>query len=410
MEVNGSHAVRGADSSDSSSVINLSPQQAALQILQEQPWERKEKAMSLLLKIVKNIHENPKNTQYRVLNEFNQTLSTKLFSVPGCLEYLQAIGFQHFGSSLAMLDSNLWRVTEKGLVDNKAAMLSIQSATLQLQDYVEKETTQQKRKEMKERIAKERASEETARPLRCRARTALREEEQARRDDISHSAATAQLTVHLQNMSNTIDVTVPIDESVGYLRSCAAESVQQYAHQIKLVSLSTGGVLRWDHEKLRDCGIQNGSTVMFSVEAADEMEAGGLQLVKRFGKIAEPALHNYEKNTWEFTRACLEAAAQYGLSQNKLMSFKRSLHSGELSPQQIRDLITQEIQEITGDPTPLEGVRSTYLFHDRAATRLTKTAKDLEYSMQLSRDNANGIIHASTAGAAGNQPKLPYYM
>jgi hypothetical protein len=366
---------------------------AALEVLRQEPWERKEPAMSLLVRLIGQIVEEPEKDEYRTLNEFNKILSAKLFSVPGCLEFLHAVGFHRSGS----------RLTLSREVDVR---LSTAPHLRQLKEFMEKEKLRQWRRERDERIAKERAADEKPTALRCRARSALQTDEtpsaiqrtepvKAQQHNGSCACAPADINVVLQGLSQTFTVTVSSDEHVGGLRSLAARLLNKCPHQIKLLSVSSGLSLSLDHEKLSDVGITDNSVVMLGVGGVDEIEEYRERLRTRAPK---------DMDTWAFTRELFEAAIKSGLPADKARGLKSSLHAGALSQKDIRDLIIQEMVDIAGSAAPLMKVTQKFFgYHENAIARVMEAEKAHKYGRQTAKDNAKGIIAEQNAGFTGHQ-------
>lgn len=83
--------------------------------LQESEWVRKEPAIQLLLKLLQNIINDPCNLKLRRIKRSNATLQAKLFSVPGCDEFLQVVGFENDGVECLVLQDGAdvaWAVEE----------------------------------------------------------------------------------------------------------------------------------------------------------------------------------------------------------------------------------------------------------------------------------------------------------
>lgn len=78
---------------------------APLKALHDVPWEKKEPAIALLLKLLQNVVKSPDNPKFRKLKRTNATLQAKVFSVPGCAEVLFAAGFEAQGDELVLPDS-----------------------------------------------------------------------------------------------------------------------------------------------------------------------------------------------------------------------------------------------------------------------------------------------------------------
>lgn len=90
------------------SISNISHQSgmhdlvAPLEELHAVPWETKEPAIALLLKLLQNILKDVANPKFRRLKLTNATLSAKVFSVPGCKELLLGAGFEQEGEELVL--------------------------------------------------------------------------------------------------------------------------------------------------------------------------------------------------------------------------------------------------------------------------------------------------------------------
>jgi len=97
----------------------------ALEALHEMPWEKKEPAITLMLKLLQNVVSNPDNPKYRRLKRTNATLQAKIFSVPGCAELLMAAGFEPEGEEELVLPTGedvQWVVDELTLFGNQELM------------------------------------------------------------------------------------------------------------------------------------------------------------------------------------------------------------------------------------------------------------------------------------------------
>lgn len=94
---------------------------APLASLEEAPWDQKEGAIVLLLKLLRNIDTNPSEAKYRRLKKTNKTLTQKVFSVPGCMELLIAAGFDDEGEELVLPEGTDigWVVDEVQSFGNK---------------------------------------------------------------------------------------------------------------------------------------------------------------------------------------------------------------------------------------------------------------------------------------------------
>jgi len=126
-----------------------------LQALQEMPWEKKEPAISLMLKLLQNVAKNPGVEKYRHLKRTNPTLQQKIFSVPGCAELLMAAGFEP--------------ESDEELVLPESA--DIQWVIDQLTEFGNEELMAQRRAERDARIAAAKAEETKAKELKGMARS-----------------------------------------------------------------------------------------------------------------------------------------------------------------------------------------------------------------------------------------------
>lgn len=85
--------------SEASGKGDLTP---ALEELANVPWEKKEPAIGLMLKLLRNIVNDPTNPKFRRLKRSNAKLQEVVFSVPGCAELLMASGFEPEGEELVL--------------------------------------------------------------------------------------------------------------------------------------------------------------------------------------------------------------------------------------------------------------------------------------------------------------------
>lgn len=74
----------------------------ALDQLAAVPWEQKEPAFTLIVKLLNNVVQDPSNPKFRRMKKTNKTLAAKVFSVPGCTALLLAAGFTEDGEELVL--------------------------------------------------------------------------------------------------------------------------------------------------------------------------------------------------------------------------------------------------------------------------------------------------------------------
>eukprot|EP00930_Biecheleria_cincta_P101250 TRINITY_DN92880_c0_g1_i1.p1 TRINITY_DN92880_c0_g1~~TRINITY_DN92880_c0_g1_i1.p1 ORF type:complete len:307 (-),score=89.66 TRINITY_DN92880_c0_g1_i1:159-1079(-) len=127
----------------------------ALQALQEMPWEKKEPAISLMLKLLQNVAKNPGVEKYRHLKRTNATLQQKIFSVSGCAELLMAAGFEPQGDEELVLPEGA----------------DIQWVIDQLTEFGNEELMAQRRAERDARIAAVKAEEAKGKELKGMAKS-----------------------------------------------------------------------------------------------------------------------------------------------------------------------------------------------------------------------------------------------
>jgi hypothetical protein len=372
----------------------------ALQALRDVPWERKNKAMLVLLELIVNLERHPDNCKFRCLKEVNKKLSADLFGVPGCLDVLHAVGFQSYRSQLILFDSGDELVlTKHGL--GSAALSIIEQTRQKLEEFVKEETMSQQRKERDERIAK--AKEEEANFAR-----GFRGAKRKVSDPVPRAppVKTSGATVMLQSVGSCTPVIVPLEATVGLLRARVAEFKRCEPHQVRLAHASSGELLRYDHEKLEGCGISDNSEVVYSVGAMDEIQVTNEHAVQRLGPGV--AKQFVDLDTWTYTRRYLETAIARGLPADRARTLKRDLHFGALTCKEIRQMISQEMQVITGEATPLADVDDKYArAQQKVSSVLTKLEKDRAYSEEIARDNAKGLRSACASAYSGSTSRLP---
>jgi hypothetical protein len=390
-------AVVANEQSDAAAVASAMRAAAvALEALKEEPWERKEAATHLLLRIVRNIADYPQVDKYRILNEFNPKLSNQLFSVAGCLQFLYAIGFEHTrGAKVALVYARFkGQLSECGLVGNATALSILRQAREKLEQFAKNEAYQQQRKERDERIAVERAAD--SKPSLKHKGSILISTSPC---NVSNSTAVITngepipsqksfITVWLQSLLMSIAVEVPVRENVSFLRRHAAGLKNCQPEQVRLVLVSSGSLLHhaWDHLMLTDCGITDESVVLFNISEADEIQETGTQLQSL------TSLRHSSVDSWILTRSCLEVATRKGLPAETAKAFKRSLHSGQMTLKEIRVALTQELQTLTGEESPLEDVEQYFMpARVRVSSLVSQIQRDREYSQTISQHNAIGL-------------------
>lgn len=357
----------------------LAEAKAALRTLRNEPWERKIKASQLLLRLMNNLAQSPRDIKFRTINEFNRRLSADVFAVAGCLEFLHAVGFQSCSSRLRLFDSDGASLTEDGL---GPVTLSIIDRTRQeLQDFVY-------RAERDERIAAEKASESNS-------TLKLRPFKQKMSDPASQTSQSkaSVFTVLVQSVGDLTSVQVTVEATVGCLRSRIATLKRCEAQQIKLVLPSSGKVLRPDHdyEKLLEIGLSDNSYVACRVGQVDEVQTANAFVGQRIGPQAAAGL-----DTWLYTKECLEYAGRNGLPTERAKMLKRDLHSGALTCKEIRQMLAEEIQEITGEAAPFAEIDARYTPDQKNISAWwALTEKDRAYAKEIARDNAQGLVNAA---------------
>lgn len=122
---------------------------AALGQLQAAPWDQKEQAFALLMKLLQNVVQDPSNPKFRRMKKTNKTLAAKVFGVQGCTALLLAAGFVEEGEELVLPEG----VEVDWLVDR-------------LTSFGKEEGERKAREERDARIAAHRAEEEKDKQFR----------------------------------------------------------------------------------------------------------------------------------------------------------------------------------------------------------------------------------------------------
>jgi hypothetical protein len=384
--------------SPKSAKSNVVPEEAiaALKRLRQEPWERKEEAMRLLLKVLVNIEQEPENVKYRSLNEFNPTLSNKLFSVDGCCEFLEAMGFKHARDhKFALAGSDL---------------STVQEFRKELEQFVQDETFRQRRKERDGKIAAEKAKDAKPTVKGWRAARVNTTNQTASAEPPSEVATAAPtedignpdkmvMTVWLQSVALRTPLNVSVEATVGTLREGAANLKHCKPHQVRLVLASSNKLLRWNYQLLANCNVVDNSEVLFSVMESDEVEEASSAL-KHLTNLKEgPGGAPF--NSWTFTRKCFDVAVSKGLPKERAVALKRELHSGQITLKELRMLLKQEIGELAEaqedeeeeEPSdPFEAIEQEFTDGVSRVTSLVDTVgKNREYSQLIARHNAYGL-------------------
>jgi len=314
----------------------------SLQVLQNQPWEVKEPAMKLLCKLIGNAASDPNNEKFKKLRADNPKLTNSLWNVPGCTEFMLAVGFQW----MQMEDPE-----EKLCVLQQTDCLA--DALEEIQDFVEVETSRQFRYERDVRIAQAKADEADINKFRrCRLSPALqRYAEEHNNMEVPNNATPvpiddpAELTVVLQTLTQATPIVVSKRATVGQLRDETARQRKCYAEQVTLILVVEGqqGMKLWEnHRELGDCGFANGCSVMVTIREADEIQRHAAQLKRLRGSdLTSPLLDTMASDvSWRLTKEVLHAALRRNvISKEQLRQFKRSMHSGEVRQKDVRDQV-----------------------------------------------------------------------
>jgi len=223
------------------------------------------------------------------------------------------------------------------------------------------------------------------------------------------------LALSLQTLPQVATHRLPPDASVGDLRARAAawRGCRDGAQEVCLTLLTADGKgekLCDDHRELRACGAQSGSTVLVAVREADELLSGvrsvrdGLQLSRQAAQHMEKAATDA---SWRFTRDLLDEAVKKGwVPQARARELKRSLHAGDLTLKEVRDIVAAESPAPEGDPEcPLKQVRDRYVGEisecqpkfERMGAALADLERNRRYSEMIARDNQEGLRQAIAA-------------
>jgi len=358
----------------------------ALQTLKGVEWARKEKAMTSLLRLLRNIFENPDNAKFRTLKLENPKLSTDVFSVPGCLELLFAVGFQ-----------------EDARVLKLEARCSVACAFHELQTFADKEVMSQQRYERDMRIAKARADGQVSKHSRSIWKKTLKPEE-ASAHEVENSVP-QEIHVNLQSLAGTTNVSVAEDATVGDLRSLVASQRQCTYDQVMLSLLSPDGQgvkLCRDDSSLRACGVTDGCAIAAALRKADEFleETSFIKgRCPRAAKYSDGAVLDgmAKDESWKFTQEILHRAEKAGVvSTKQLQSLKRQLHIGDLSAKEVRDLVMMEAPQADAE---FHDIKERFAAFARKAQTMEKRMKiaeeQIQYSEMIARDNRNGLIDAT---------------
>ena len=74
------------------------------------PFEKREKTTSLIRKIITNIVSNPNNVKYKQINKSSKVLQDTILSNNRCIDFMNNIGFEDNGDKSKLLfnqDMNL---------------------------------------------------------------------------------------------------------------------------------------------------------------------------------------------------------------------------------------------------------------------------------------------------------------
>jgi len=142
-----------------------SAQQDALKRMStEAPWDKQETCYVTLLKVLANIVDKPGEAKFRHLNTENAALQNKIFSVPGAMDYLLAIGFKQVGSALDMDEGNA---------------ASVAQARTQLEKFANEANMNELRRKRDLKIVEEKAKAEEKHVFSCHKEIGGTEEEKA---------------------------------------------------------------------------------------------------------------------------------------------------------------------------------------------------------------------------------------
>jgi hypothetical protein len=365
----------------------------ALNRLRQESWERKEEAMRLLLKVLRNIEQEPENDKYRCLNEFNSILSNKLFSVGGCCEFLKAVGFK--------------QARDHKFVLAGSDLSTVQEFRRELEQFVQDETYFQRRKERDEKIAAEKAKDAKPMVQGWRVRVTTRNQTVSAEPPSEMAMAVPEktidipnrmVTVWLQSVAQRTPLILSVEATVGTLRQGAANLKHCKPQQVRLVLASSNGVLRSNYQLLADCSVVDNSEVLISVMESDEVEEArsALKHLTDLETRGHPLF-----DSWTLTRKYFDIAVSKGLPKERAVALKRDLHTGHITLKELRMLLKQEMGELAEaqegeeeeEPSdPFEPIEQEFT---RGLSRVTSLIDRMEenrtYSQLVARHNAYGL-------------------
>jgi len=278
-----------------------------------------------------------------------------------------------------------------------------------VRDFVEAETSKQRRYDRDVRIVLARAEKADINKFkRGRLSPELQRYAQERDstkvpDNTMHAPIEdpVELTFDLQTLTQVTPMMLSRHAMVGQLRGKTARLMKCSAEQVTLtlvVDSREGMKLRENHRKLGECGFTDGCSVMVSIREADEIYHHiGKQRLFSGSVVTSSLLDTLAADTsWKLTQEVLNAALERNLIvEEQLQQFKRSIHTGEWSKKEVRD---QVIALADGDA--FQDIIEKYINSESGIYPLVERMNQLDievernrhYAQIIAADNQRGLM------------------
>ena len=340
-------------------------------------FEPKKVAMRLLLTLLKNVVDDPDNDKYRTLKLDNAKLSTNVFEVDGCSQFLEECGFQ------PMLDTRALNITY-----DAACGEGLKAKLSELENFVQKQMNEQWRRERDAKIDRERTID-AAKTWRKRKASALNQAE--------------TITLQLQTLTQCVITIVDANSTIEHLREVAAKKYQRSALQINmsLCKDNESKKLISDEVRLLDVGVVEGSTIMLTFGMEDEILT---EVAAAKGKVTDLRNNTFYADadkraqdcSWQFTQELMKAAEERELMDStRLQMLRRRMYVRDLTMKQVRDEVLAWAEEGS-----LDDIKTKFLDKGsdirQSVTRAVEQAEIQEdkrqWAMMIADHNRQGLL------------------